>query len=132
MQELLHQLCFVNGAWIAAYNKAVLEVNNPFDGSILGVVPNFGAQETREAIDAASRALPLWRSKTAKERAEILLRWYQLILQAEEVLARLLTLEQGKPITEARTEIRYGASFVQWFAEEAKRAYGDIIPNTLA
>lgn len=131
METLLHQKCYVNGQWIAADNKETIEVHNPFDHTLLGHIPKLGIEETKKAIHAAQQAFPIWSQKTAKERSEILKRWYELIIDAEEALAKLLTLEQGKPIKEALTEIRYGASFIQWFAEEAKRAYGDIIPNTV-
>lgn len=130
--NLFKQQCYVNGQWINANNKKTITVKNPTDQTLLGVVPNLSAEETRIAIHAANEAWPAWRVKTAKERAIILRRWYELILQHRDDLACLMTLEQGKPISEARTEIQYGASFVEWFAEEAKRAYGDVIPATLA
>lgn len=131
MQKLLRQQCYINGKWINATTKAVIEVHNPFDNTLIGTVPKLGVEETQKAIDAAAAAFPLWRNKTAKERSAILEKWYELIMQSLEELAHLLTLEQGKPINEARGEIRYGAAFIQWFAEEAKRVYGDIIPNPL-
>lgn len=122
---LFRQQCYVNGAWIG---EGVTEVTNPHDGSVLGRVPDFGAEETRLAIEAANAALPEWRGRTAKERSEALSRLAGLCLEHKEDLARLLTLEQGKPLAEARGEIVYGAGFFQWFAEEARRAYGDAIP----
>ncbi|MBI5448055.1 MAG: NAD-dependent succinate-semialdehyde dehydrogenase [Gammaproteobacteria bacterium] len=131
MNKFFHQACYINGKWVSADNQKTFEVFNPFDKTLLGTVPSLGVKETQAAIDAAHQAFPAWKNKMAKERAAILEKWFTLIMQSEEALAQLLTLEQGKPINEARGEIRYGASFIQWFAEEAKRVYGDIIPNTL-
>jgi succinate-semialdehyde dehydrogenase/glutarate-semialdehyde dehydrogenase len=106
-----------------------LPVNNPATGAVLGNVPKMGADEARRAIDAAERAWPAWRAKTAKERAVILRKWFDLMMANQEDLAQILTAEQGKPLAEARGEIAYGASFIEWFAEEGKRAYGDVIPT---
>jgi succinate-semialdehyde dehydrogenase/glutarate-semialdehyde dehydrogenase len=106
-----------------------IPVNNPATGEILGTIPNMGAAETHRAIEAANAAMPAWRAKTAKERSVILRKWFDLMMANQEDLAKILTAEQGKPLTEARTEIAYGASFVEWFAEEAKRIYGDTIPG---
>lgn len=128
--HLFRQQCYINGIWINANNKETFSVTNPSTQSTIGTVPNLGADETQLAIQAAHTALPGWQSKTAKERAQILHHWYELILENKEDLAILMTLEQGKPITESRNEINYGAAFIQWFAEECKRAYGDIIPTT--
>ena len=122
---LFRQRCFVNGEWVG---EGATAVENPHDSSVLGHVPNFGAAETRRAIEAANAALPAWRAQTAKERCAALTRWAQLCLEHKEDLATLLTLEQGKPLAEARGEIVYGTSFLQWFAEEARRVYGDTIP----
>ena len=126
---LLRQQCYVNGAWVDADDGAVTEVRNPASGSVIGTVPKMGAEETRRAIAAADRAWPAWRVRTGKERAGILRRWFELIMAHQEDLARLMTTEQGKPLAEARGEVSYGAAFVEWFAEEAKRVYGDTIPQ---
>lgn len=123
--ELFRQQCFVNGEWTG---ESVEAVENPHDGSELGRVPNFGAAEAASAIEAANAAFPGWRAQTAKERGALLSRWAQLCLEHKEDLATILTLEQGKPLAEARGEIVYGTSFLQWFAEEARRVYGDTIP----
>jgi succinate-semialdehyde dehydrogenase/glutarate-semialdehyde dehydrogenase len=125
---LFREACYVNGGWIAA-SGAPIEVDDPATGEIIGSVPRLGRPETREAIDAAASALPDWRARTGKERAAILRRWFDAIMANQEDLARLMTLEQGKPLTESRTEVAYGASFIEWFSEEAKRAYGDTIPS---
>ncbi|CAA7616701.1 succinate-semialdehyde dehydrogenase [Candidatus Terasakiella magnetica] len=127
--SLFRSQAYVDGAWINAASGAVFAVTNPADNSVLGQVPAMGAAETRKAIDAAARALPLWRAKTAKERAQILRRWFELIMAAQADLALILTAEQGKPLAEAKGEIAYGAAFIEWFAEEAKRVYGDVIPE---
>jgi succinate-semialdehyde dehydrogenase/glutarate-semialdehyde dehydrogenase len=127
--ELLRSAAFVGGAWCGADLGATFDVRNPADGSVVGSVPDMGAAETRRAIEAANAAWPAWRKKTAKERANLLRAWFTLILKHQEDLARLMTAEQGKPLAEARGEVGYGASFVEWFAEEAKRAYGDVIPS---
>jgi succinate-semialdehyde dehydrogenase/glutarate-semialdehyde dehydrogenase len=125
---LFRQQCFINGEWVAADNGDTLSVTNPTSGKVLGTVPKLGAVETRRAIQTAYDAYPAWRAKTAQERAQILRRWFELLLENQEDLATLKTLEQGKPITESRGEIAYAASFIEWFAEEGKRVYGDIIP----
>jgi succinate-semialdehyde dehydrogenase/glutarate-semialdehyde dehydrogenase len=125
---LFRQQCYIDGAWVDADSGATVEVTNPADGAVLGTVPKMGAAETRRAVAAANAAWPEWRARTAKERAAVLRRWYELMLENQEDLARLMTAEQGKPLTESRGEIVYGASFVEWFAEEAKRVYGDTIP----
>jgi succinate-semialdehyde dehydrogenase/glutarate-semialdehyde dehydrogenase len=125
----LRQQCYVNGEWIDADDGATFDVTNPADGSVLGTVPRLGAGETRRAIEAAAAALPAWRALTGKERAAILRRWHDLMIEHTEDLALLMTLEQGKPMTESRGEIAYAASFIEWFAEEAKRVYGDVIPG---
>ncbi|WP_312841982.1 NADP-dependent succinate-semialdehyde dehydrogenase [Stutzerimonas nitrititolerans] len=127
--SLFRQQAYVDGAWLDADGGQTLEVNNPAGGEVLGTVPMMGAAETRRAIEAAERALPAWRDLTAKERSQTLRRWFELIMQNQEDLARLMTLEQGKPLTESRGEIAYAASFIEWFAEEAKRIYGDTIPG---
>jgi succinate-semialdehyde dehydrogenase / glutarate-semialdehyde dehydrogenase len=124
--------CYVDGQWCNADSGKTFPIVNPSTGATLADVPDMGAAETRRAIDAASSALPGWRAKTAKERAIILRRWFDAMMAAETDLAVVLTSEQGKPLAEARGEIAYGASFVEWFAEEGKRAYGDVIPTTQA
>jgi len=126
--KLFRQQCYVNGEWVDADKRGTIPVNNPADNSILGSVPKMGAAETRRAIEAADRALPAWRAKTAKERAVVLRRLFDLMMANQEDLAQLMTAEQGKPLAEARGEIAYAASFIEWFAEEGKRTYGDTIP----
>jgi succinate-semialdehyde dehydrogenase/glutarate-semialdehyde dehydrogenase len=126
---LLRQANYVDGAWIAADDGATLDVRNPATGKVVGTVPKCGKAETRRAIEAADRALVDWRARTAKERHAILIRWFDLMMENQEDLARIMTAEGGKPLTEARGEIAYGASFIQWFAEEGKRVYGDVIPS---
>lgn len=126
--DLFRQLCFVDGQWIGAGQGGTLEVRNPADGGIIGRVPAFGRGEVRTAITAAEKAFAPWRRSTAKERARILRRWYDLILLHQEDLAVIMTMEQGKPMPESRNEIAQAASFVEWFAEEGKRVYGDTIP----
>ena len=126
--SLFRQQCYIDGAWVDADGKETLPVYNPADGQQIGTVPKLGAAETRRAIEAANAAWPAWRTKTAKERAAVLRRWYDLMMQHQEDLAILMTVEQGKPLAESRGEIAYGASFIEWFAEEAKRVYGDTIP----
>ncbi|MET0659775.1 MAG: NAD-dependent succinate-semialdehyde dehydrogenase [Steroidobacteraceae bacterium] len=128
-QTLLRQQAFVGGRWIDADSGVRVEVTDPATGKVLGTVPKLSAVETRRAIEAAERALPDWRARTAKERAAILRRWYDLMMQHQEDLAVLMTLEQGKPLVESRGEIAYAASFIEWFGEEGKRAYGDVIPG---
>lgn len=128
--SLFQQSCFINGKWIHA--KKTIQVKNPATEENIGTVPDLETANVLDAIAAAAAAWPMWRSKTAVERGELLYRWYTLILENIDDLARLLTIEQGKPIREAKEEIRYGASFIQWFSEEGKRIYGDIIPAPLA
>jgi succinate-semialdehyde dehydrogenase / glutarate-semialdehyde dehydrogenase len=130
--RLLRNQCYINGKWLDEKNGKTFAVHNPATGVQIGTVPDMGATETREAILAARDAQILWRAKTAKERAAILRRWYDLMMKNQEDLAKILTAEQGKPLTEARGEIAYGASFIEWFAEEGKRIYGDTIPQHAA
>ncbi|AOP42072.1 NADP-dependent succinate-semialdehyde dehydrogenase [Edwardsiella piscicida] len=125
---LFRQQALIDGVWCDADSGDVMTVINPASGDTLGSVPKMGAAETRRAIEAAAHALPGWRARTGKARAQILRRWFDLILAHQEDLARLMTLEQGKPLAESRGEIAYAASFIEWFAEEAKRVYGDTIP----
>jgi succinate-semialdehyde dehydrogenase/glutarate-semialdehyde dehydrogenase len=126
---LFRQQAYIDGAWVDAESGQTIAVNNPASGEILGTVPKLGGAETRRAIEAANRALPAWRALTAKERAQKLRRWFELLMENQDDLARLMTLEQGKPLAEAKGEIAYAASFIEWFAEEAKRVYGDTIPG---
>ncbi len=128
-EYLLRQKCYVNGAWCDADDLGTLPVANPATGRILGTVPRMGAGEARRAVEAASAAWPAWRQRTAKDRAAVLRRWYELVLANQEDLAILMTAEQGKPLAESRGEIAYAASFIEWFSEEGKRIYGDTIPS---
>lgn len=127
--SLFRQQAFIAGQWCTADSAQSLAVHNPANAKLLGSVPKMGAAETQRAIQAAHTALPEWRSKTAAQRGKILRRWFELMLENQDDLALLMTLEQGKPLTEARGEIAYAASFIEWFAEEGKRAYGDTIPS---
>src|SRR6185436_9099402 len=127
--ELFRERCYVGGHWIAAPGGATIPVDDPATGEIIGTVPKAGRTETRAAIDAAASALPDWRARTGKERAAILRRWFDLVMANLEDLARLMTIEQGKPLIESRGEVAYGAAFLEWFGEEAKRTYGDTIPS---
>jgi succinate-semialdehyde dehydrogenase/glutarate-semialdehyde dehydrogenase len=127
--KLLRQQCYIDGRWVDADGGKTLAVTNPATGEVLGTVPNMGAAETRRAIEAANAAWPAWRARTAKERSTILRKWADLMLANQEDLAIIMTAEQGKPLTESRGEIGYAASFIEWFAEEARRVYGDTIPG---
>ncbi len=126
---LLRQQCYVNGAWVAADGGGTADVGNPATGERLGTVPQFGVAETRRAIDAAAAAFPAWAARTAKDRATLLRRWHDLMLANVDDLGVLMTAEQGKPLAESRGEIAYAAAFIEWFAEEGKRVYGDVIPG---
>ncbi|QIW16621.1 succinate-semialdehyde dehydrogenase (NADP(+)) [Pasteurellaceae bacterium RH1A] len=126
--HLFKQACYINGQWVTAQGQAGIEVVNPATQQILGTIPNLGRAEALQAVEAASLAFCAWKKKTAKERSQILRRWFDLIMQNQDDLALLLTLEQGKPLAEAKGEIAYGAAYIEWFAEEAKRIYGDTIP----
>ena len=128
--SLLRTQCLVGGQWVDGAER--IEVRNPADGALVASVPKLGAAETRAAIAAADKAWGPWRTKTAKERAAILRKWFELLMANQEDLARIMTAEQGKPLAEARGEIAYAASFVEWFAEEGKRIYGETIPAPLA
>ena len=125
---LLRTQGYIGGHWVDADDAATRPVTNPATGERLGTVPDMGAAETRRAIEAAHAAFPAWAGRTAKERAVILRRWYELIMTHQDDLAALMTAEQGKPLAEARGEIAYAASFIEWFAEEGKRLYGELIP----
>jgi succinate-semialdehyde dehydrogenase/glutarate-semialdehyde dehydrogenase len=126
--QLFHQQAYINGSWESADSKNTIEVRNPAHGTVIGTVPDMGVSETQAAISAAHTAWLTWRDKLAKERAVLLRRWYELIIKNQQDLAMLMTCEQGKPLTESKGEVIYGASFVEWFSEEAKRVYGDLIP----
>lgn len=128
--SLLRTQCLIDGQWLDA--EQTIAVTNPATGAHIATVPRFGAAQTRQAIEAANRVWPAWRARTAKERAALLRRWYELILENQEDLARIMTTEQGKPLAEARGEIAYAASFIEWFSEEGKRVYGDTIPAPVA
>jgi succinate-semialdehyde dehydrogenase/glutarate-semialdehyde dehydrogenase len=130
--KLFREQCYLDGAWLDADGRQTVPVDNPGSGQVLGTVPRMGASEAKRAVEAAERAWPAWREKTAKERAVILRKWFDLMMANQEDLAQILTAEQGKPLAEARGEIAYGASFIEWFAEEGKRAYGDTIPSPWA
>jgi succinate-semialdehyde dehydrogenase / glutarate-semialdehyde dehydrogenase len=126
--KLFQQLCFIDGSWTGADSGETIDVTNPATGEKIGTIPRMGAAETRRAIDAAHKAYPQWRAKTAHERSVILRRWSDLLLENQEDLAILMTAEQGKPLAESRGETVYAASFIEWFAEEGRRVYGDVIP----
>jgi succinate-semialdehyde dehydrogenase/glutarate-semialdehyde dehydrogenase len=128
-QALLRTQAYINGQWVDADNGATLAVTNPANGEVFAEVARCSTAETRRAIEAADAALPAWRAKTAKERAAYLRKWFNLMMEAQEDLAIILTAEQGKPLAEARGEIAYGASYIEWFSEEGKRIYGDTIPQ---
>ncbi|WP_433853618.1 NAD-dependent succinate-semialdehyde dehydrogenase [Stenotrophomonas nitritireducens] len=130
--DLLRTHCLIDGQWQAADSGATCEVANPATGAVLGTVPDMGAAETRRAIAAAHAAFPAWSKKTAKERAQVLRRLYQLMMEHQDDLALLMTAEQGKPLAEAKGEVAYSASFIEWFGEEAKRMYGETIPGHAA
>ena len=127
--KLFRQQCYIDATWTDAGSRATVDVINPATEQKLGTVPNMGAAETRRAIEAAHRAFPAWARKTAKERAVILRRWHDLMMANQDDLGVLMTAEQGKPLAEAKGEIAYAASFLEWFAEEGKRLYGDVIPG---
>lgn len=126
--SLLAELAYVDGQWIAADSGATLDIHDPATGQLLARVPAMDAMDTRRAIEAAERAWPAWRARPAAERAALLERWYQAMLDNLDDLALIMTCEQGKPLNEAKGEVRYGAGFVKWFAEEARRVYGDTMP----
>lgn len=130
--SLFRQQCYVAGKWIDASGGKTIDVTNPADGAVIGTIPSLTQQDVRQAVEAANQALPAWRAMPAKQRSQLIRRWYDLCMANQEDLATLLTLEQGKPLKESRGEIAYGSSFLEWFAEEAKRVYGDIIPAASA
>ncbi len=125
-KSLLKDKCYINGQWVSG--AATIAVTNPVDERVIGSVPKLGVKETRAAIEGAEKAQKLWAKKTAKERAGILRKWFTLMMENQEDLAQILTAEQGKPLAESRGEIAYGASFIEWFAEEARRTYGETLP----
>ncbi|HKD21894.1 MAG TPA: aldehyde dehydrogenase family protein, partial [Rhizomicrobium sp.] len=127
--RLLKSETYIDGAWSEAQGGARYAVRNPATDEVIAEVANGGEADARRAVEAASRAWPQWRKKTAKERAVLLRKWFELIMANQEDLARIMTAEQGKPLSETRGEVAYGASFIEWFAEEGKRAYGDVIPT---
>ena len=127
-KNLFKQQCFIDGKWLDAHTGKTDDVLNPSNSSILGTVPRMGSEETEMAIQAAYKAQSEWRAKTAEQRSKLLKNWHRLILENAEDLAVLMTSEQGKPLAESLAEINYGASYIEWFAEEAKRIYGDVIP----
>lgn len=126
---LLRQACYINGSWVGADNGETVEVSNPATGEIIAFVPRCGAIETERAVTAADQALKTWRLTSAAERSRILRRWFDLMIENQDDLAALMTAEQGKPLAEARGEITYAAAYLEWFGEEAKRAYGEVIPS---
>lgn len=128
-QTLFKNKAYINGEWYEAQSKAIFKIKNPYNQEVIGEVPDMNEKDTRQAIEAAHRAFGTWKTTTAYERSQLLRRWYDLILENIDDLATLLTLEQGKPLAEAKGEIKYGASFVEWFAEEGRRVYGDVIPT---
>ncbi|MFI8126021.1 NAD-dependent succinate-semialdehyde dehydrogenase [Acinetobacter sp. ABJ-A23_2] len=127
--ELFQQQAYINGRWLAAQSNATVPVTNPATGEEIGTIPNMGAAEATQAVEAAYTALQSWKALTAQNRADILLVWHKLVLDHTDELALIMTIEQGKPLAEAKGEVRYAASFIQWFAEEGKRIYGDVIPT---
>ena len=127
--RLFREACYVDGQWVKGNSNQTISVDNPATSEIIGRVPKLSGPETRQAIEAANRAFPAWSKKTAKERAAVLRRWFDLMMANQEDLARLMTLEQGKPLAESRGEVAYAAAFLEWFGEEAKRIYGDTIPQ---
>jgi len=131
-EGLLKADAYVNGEWTGAASGARFPVTNPATGETIVEVANFDAADVRKAIEAANAAWPAWRARTAKERAGLMRKWFELIMANQEDLARLMTAEQGKPLAETRGEVAYGASFIEWFAEEGKRIYGDMIPTFAA
>ncbi len=128
-QRLFRQRCYVNGEWAEAENGRTVPVTNPVDGEVIGSVPDCGEAETRTALQAAEAALPGWRALPARERGAKLRTWFDLMMANQDDLALIMTTEQGKPLSESRGEIAYAASFIEWFAEEGRRAYGDVIPQ---
>ncbi len=127
-RQLFREACYIDGQWVAPDGGPTIAVDDPATGAVIGRVPRLGASDARHAIDAAARAFPAWQARPARERAAVLRRWFELMLAHQDDLARLMTIEQGKPLAESKGETVYAASFLEWFAEEAKRVYGDTIP----
>ncbi len=127
--ELFTEKCFINGQWVEADDQKSFEVRNPSDNSLIGHVPDMRAEETKKAIAAAEKAFHSWKKESAEHRSKLLRKWFDLMIENVDDLGKILTLEQGKPLAEAKGEVLYGASFVEWFSEEAKRIYGDVIPG---
>ena len=127
-KSLFRQQCYINGQWLDADSGKTIDVTNPATGEVIGTIPNMGAAETRRAIETANAAWGAWRKKTAKERSNLLRKWFNLIMENQDDLAVIMTAEQGKPLAESKGEVAYAASFIEWFAEEGKRIYGDVIP----
>ncbi|MEY2683180.1 MAG: hypothetical protein RJA09_324, partial [Pseudomonadota bacterium] len=127
--SLLKSQCLIDGRWSDAHTGAPIEVRNPATGALITTVPDMGRAETDMAIAAADRALLAWKNRTAEDRGRVLRRWFDLMLQHQDDLALLMTSEQGKPLAEAQGEIQYAASYIEWFAEEARRTYGEVIPS---
>ena len=127
--SLLKSQCLIDGQWLVARDGATIDVNNPATGELLVAVPKLGEAETQSAINAAERAFVQWKAKTADQRAAVLYKWFELLMANQEDLAQIMTAEQGKPLAESRGEIAYAASYVQWFAEEARRIYGSTVPS---
>src|SRR3989442_8180395 len=130
--KLFREQCYIDGGWADAAERKTMPVTNRATGGVLGTVPRRGGAEAKRAVEAAERAWPAWRAKTAKERVAMSRKGFDLMMANQEDLAQLMTAEQGKPLTESRGEIAYGASFIEWFAEEGKRAYGDTVPSPWA
>ena len=129
--KLFRDKNYIDGKWITADSGDTISVNNPANLKEIGTVPKCGTSETKKAIEAANKAWPDWKSKSARQRSDVLRKWFDLIIKNKEELAQIMTIEQGKPINESRGEIGYGASFIEWFSEEAKRVYGDTIPDPM-
>ena len=127
--SLLRTQCLIDGAWVGADEGRTLDVTNPANGETIATVPHAGAAETRRAIAAAEQAMAGWKAQTAEARARVLRRWFDLMMANQEDLALIMTSEQGKPLAESRGEIAYAAAYVEWFAEEARRVYGDLVPS---
>jgi succinate-semialdehyde dehydrogenase/glutarate-semialdehyde dehydrogenase len=127
--SLLKSQCYVNGQWIDALEKNVIEVRNPATHEVITTIPSMSGDIVQSAIDGASRAFGIWKKRTAEDRAKILKRWFELMVEHQEDLALIMTSEQGKPLAEARGEISYAASYIEWFAEQARRINGEVIPS---
>ena len=127
---LLRQQCYINGQWLDADSGETIAVTNPATGEVIAHVPKMGRAEAERAVAGAAEAFKTWKKKSAKERANILRKWFDLMMANQDDLGVILTSEQGKPLAEAKGEIAYGASYIEWYAEEAKRIYGDTIPST--